>query len=68
VEHAQEIYNIINAYKGNFTKIALVHSMPEAIGVILGMALENYWDVDVYQFDGGEYRTVINLKKIKYYF
>ncbi len=68
VEHAQEIYNIINQYKGEFDAITLVHSMPEAVGVILGMALENYWNIDVYQFDRGEYRNVINLQKIKYYF
>ncbi len=68
VEHAQEIYNIINQYKGEFDTITLVHSMPEAIGVILGMALENYWNINVYQFDRGEYRNVINLQEIKYYF
>jgi len=68
VEHAQEIYNVINRNKGAYEEIALVHSMPEAIGVILGMALENYWNIDVYQFDSGAYRVVINLKKIKYYF
>ena len=68
VEHAQEIYNIINQYKGEFDAITLVHSMPEAVGVILGMALENYWDIDVCQFDRGEYRVVVNLKQIKYYF
>jgi hypothetical protein len=68
VEHAQEIYNIINQYKGEFARITLVHSMPEAVGVILGMALENYWYIDVYQFDRGHYRMVINLQEIKYYF
>ena len=68
VEHAQEIYNVINEQKGEYEEIALVHSMPEAIGVILGMALENYWNIDVYQFDAGAYKVVINLKQIKYYF
>jgi len=68
VEHAQEIYNIINQYKGEFDTVTLVHSMPEAVGVILGMALENYWNIDVCQFDRGEYKVVINLQQIKYYF
>jgi len=36
--------------------------------IILGMALENYWNINVYQFDRGEYRNVINLQEIKYYF
>jgi len=68
VEHAQEIYNVINLNKGKYRSITLAHSMPEAIGVILGMALENYWHIDIYQFDAGEYRNVINLSQIKYYF
>ncbi len=68
VEHVQEIYNVINTYKGEYPEMTLIHSMPEAIGVMLGMALENYWDIDVCQYDQGSYRTVINLKNIKYYF
>lgn len=68
VENAQEIYNIINKYKNNYNSITLLHSMPEAIGIILGMALENYWNIDVCQYDTGEYKTVVNLNQIKYYF
>jgi len=68
VENAQEIYNIINQYKNNYKSITLLHSMPEAIGIILGMALESYWDIDVCQYDTGEYKTVVNLNQIKYYF
>lgn len=68
VEHAQEIYNMINKVKADFDEITIAHSMPEAIAVILGMGLENYWNINVFQYDDGGYKTVINLKKIKYYF
>lgn len=68
IEYAQEIYNVINRIKSDFDEITIVHSMPEAIAVIVGMALENYWDINVYQFDDSVYKQVINLKQIKYYF
>jgi len=68
IEYAQEIYNVINKIKSDFDEITIVHSMPEAIAVIVGMALENYWDIDINQYDDSCYKHVINLKQIKYYF
>ncbi|SFV67239.1 hypothetical protein MNB_SM-6-1462 [hydrothermal vent metagenome] len=68
VENAQEIYNIVNEYKNSFESITILHSMPEAIGIILGMSLENYWDINILQYDAGDYKSVVRLNKIKYYF
>jgi len=68
IEYSQEIYNVINKIKSDFDEITIVHSMPEAITVIVGMALENYWNIDICQFDDSIYKKVINLKQIKYYF
>ncbi len=68
IEYAQEIYNVINKIKSDFDEIKIAHSMPEAVAVIVGMALENYWNIDVYQFDNSCYKEVINLKQINYYF
>jgi hypothetical protein len=68
IEYSQEIYNVINKIKSDFDEITIIHSMPEAITVIVGMALENYWNIDIYQFDDSVYKKVINLKQIKYYF
>lgn len=68
IEYAQEIYNVVNKIKSDFDDITISHSIPEAIAVILGMAFENYWNINVLQFDDSEYKHVINLKKIKYYF
>ena len=68
IEYAQEIYNVINKIKSEYDDITIVHSMPEAITLIVGKALENYWDINIRQFDNSGYKHVINLKQIKYYF
>ncbi len=68
VRYAQEIYNVINQNKAKYKKISIVHAMPEAVAIILGMAFENYWDIDVYQYDDSQYKKLINLQKVKYYF
>ena len=41
--------------------------MPEAIAVILGMGLENYWNIHVTQYDNNDYQNVFTMNKIKYY-
>jgi hypothetical protein len=68
VRYAQEIYNVINGCKEEYKKITIVHSMPEAIAVLVGMALENYWDIDIYQYNAGQYKKIINLQNIVYTF
>jgi len=68
IAYAQEIYNVINHIKDDFDEITLVHSMPEAVAVVVGMALENYWNINICQYDDSAYKKVINLKDIKYYF
>jgi len=68
VLYAQEIYNTINKLRLEYEHITIAHSMPEAVAMIVGMALENYWDINITQFDQGDYKTVINLQSIHYYF
>jgi len=68
IEYGQEIYNVINKIKADFNHITIAHSMPESLSIIVGMALENYWNIDIVQFDDSCYKNVINLKQIKYYF
>ncbi len=68
IEHAQELYNIINKIRTDFKHFTIAHSMPEALAIILGMGLDNYWDISVTQYEDDHYPEVINLKKIKYYF
>ena len=68
VLYAQEIYNTINNLHLQYSDITIAHSMPEAVSIIVGMALENYWNINITQFDKGDYKAVINLQSIHYYF
>jgi len=68
VRYAQEIYNTINDLRRHYTHITIAHSMPEAVAIILGMALENYWQINVTQYDNEDYKQVIMLNTIKYHF
>lgn len=68
IRYAQEIYTVINRLNGGGRRFILAHSMPEAVALILGMALENYWDITVTQYDRGRYRNVVNLNRMRYYF
>lgn len=68
IEHAQEIYNIINEYKSDYPDLTIAHAMPEGVAILLGMGIANYWDVKVTQYDKGSYPTVVNLRHIEYYF
>lgn len=68
VRYAQEIYSLISQLDPVTKKITLVHSMPEAVGLILGMALENYWDITITQYTPKGYKNVVTLDQITYYF
>ncbi len=69
IEANREIYAIINELQQKVSHIKLVYSMPTSIALSLGMAIQTYWDIELTQFDKGEYKTVIkHLNKIKYYF
>lgn len=41
--------------------------MPEGLAVILGMALENYWNIDITQFEQNDYKYVYTMNQIKYF-
>ncbi len=65
----QEIYAVINDLQQNCSHIKLVYSMPTTVAIMIGMSVQNYWDIELTQFQDGEYKTVIkHLDKIKYYF
>ncbi len=69
IEANREIYGVINELQQNPNHIKLVYSMPTSIALLLGMAVQNYWDIELTQYFEGEYKTVIKqLNKIKYYF
>lgn len=65
--YAQEIYNIINEYRFSYSQITLAHSMPEAIAVIVGMAIENYWNITIMQYKDNDQIPVYSMNNIRYY-
>jgi hypothetical protein len=65
----QEIYAVINELQQQDRHITLAYSMPTTIAILLGMGIQNYWDIELTQFNDGEYKSVIKqLNSIKYYF
>jgi len=66
-EYASEIYTLINQAQTNFSHIFIAHAMPESLAVILGMGLENYWNVDISQYDNGEYRYLFTMNQINFF-
>ena len=65
----QEIYACLNELQQSCLSIKLVYSMPTTVAVMLGMSVQNYWDIEVTQFSDGEYKSVVkHLNEIKYYF
>ncbi len=65
----QEIYSVINSLQQTCSHIKLVYSMPTTVALLLGMSVQNYWDIEVTQFSDGEYKRVVgHLDEIKYYF
>lgn len=66
--YANEIYNVINELQTKYKTIIIAHSMPEAISVVLGMALENYWNIKITQYENNEYNKVFSMNDIRYYF
>ena len=65
----QEIYAVINELQQQSPHITLAYSMPTTVAILLGMSIQNYWDIELTQFSDGEYKTVVkHLNEIKYYF
>lgn len=65
----QEIYHVINELQQQVPKIKLVYSMPVSLGILLGMSIQTYWDIEVTQYYEGNYKSVINhLNQIRYYY
>jgi len=65
----QEIFSIINSLQQRCDRMILAYSIPTTVGFLLGMSIQNYWDIKLTQYTNGEYKSVIeHLNRIKYYF
>jgi hypothetical protein len=66
--YAREIFTLLNRLQTEYKKITIIHSMPEALAVLVGMSIGNYWNIQMTQFDEGEYKELIELGEVKCYF
>lgn len=69
INHAKEIYSVMNELQISYKSIYLAHAMPEALSLVLGMAIENYWNLTITQYnhETNDYDNVYIMNKIKYF-
>lgn len=68
VLYAREIVTVLNELQPQYKNITIVHNMPEALAIIVGMAIGNFWNIQMTQYDRGEYKNIIKLNEVKCYF
>jgi len=68
VLYAREIFTLLNEAQTKYKYITLVHNMPEALAVVLGMGIGNYWPLTITQYDNGDYKVIMRTNEIKCYF
>jgi len=66
--YAREIFTQLQYLRTQYKHITMVHNMPESIAIIVGMAIGNYWDIEMTQYDRGEYLPIMKLDEMKCYF
>ncbi len=66
-QYCREIFKVLNAIQQQYShpEIRLVYSMPVALGMALGIATQNYWNVMLTNYDKGTYRDLLRLDKIE---
>ena len=69
VEHSQEIYTLLNELQIKYKHIVLAHAMPESLSLVLGMAIENYWNLTITQYNPktSDYDEIYTMNQIKYF-
>jgi len=67
-EYSQEIYTKLHQYRLEYKKIVIAHAMPEALAFLLGMAIENYWNIEITQYFNNDNIPVYNMQDVQFYF
>jgi len=67
-QYSQEIYTKIHDYRLQYKKIVIAHAMPEALAFLVGMAMENYWNIEITQYYNNDNVYLYNMQDIKFYF
>ena len=67
MQYVKEIFTILNELQTKYSHIVIAHAMPESIALLVGMAINEYWNVTITQYDNLEYKKVYNMSDIKLY-
>ena len=68
VLYAREIFTMLKKLHAEYEEITIAHNMPESIAILVGMALGNYWAIEMTQYADEEYKSLIKLNEVKCYF
>ena len=68
VLYAREIFTMLKKLHAEYDEITIAHNMPESIAILVGMALGNYWAIEMTQYADEEYKSLIKLNEVKCYF
>jgi hypothetical protein len=70
LQYSREIFKVLNEAQRQYDEIRLMYSMPNALGIVLGMAIQNYWNIRLTNYDSATYtyRDLIKTNEIRYFF
>lgn len=70
LQYTREILAILNRAQVNYQEIRLIYSMPVGLSVTVGMAIQNYWNLMLTNYDRatGTYKDLIRTNAITYYY
>lgn len=69
MQYVREIFKVLNLAQQTYGEIRLVYSMPVALAVILGIAVQNYWSIMLTNYDSSNstYRDLMKLNDIQFH-
>lgn len=70
LQYCREIFKVLNiAQQQSYEEIKLVYSMPVGLGILIGMATQQYWPILLtqYDFQTQTYQNLFALNDFKYY-
>ncbi|RZD18095.1 MAG: SAVED domain-containing protein [Candidatus Acididesulfobacter diazotrophicus] len=68
IEYVREIFKELNILQREYNEIKLIYSMPVSLGLMLGIAIHNYWKIMLtqYEIENGSYTNLMFTNEINY--